>query len=439
MLISLTTACFVFFLTSSHIHFPEIPNKTQGKAIIAIEHLSLKTGAHQPSYIYKGKIISFEGNGIALKGVPFFLNHPASKKNRPPADCMYELDCEIKKAKGKAVIIKPLPKSTWKRIESFSFSEIRYQLKKHVKTWIERQFSSQIVIQFLSGLAIGEFDDRQLKQDLGRFGLLHLLAISGFHFNILANLLEMLLRPFLRPKGLTLALVLLLSIYFIFLGWGPSILRSWLTLFVYLSAYFHQRFSSPLNSLGFALLATTFIDPLLLETLGFQFSFLTTAAILLYIPLLNEFFHFIFPKRTLQTLLKWRFSDQAAYIILGFLKNGLSITFATTLIALPISLYYFHQFPFLSLFYNIFFPFLVSLSMGLLLLGAVFFFLPPFSRIIHIVNDYFTSFILNMTYEIPPSWDIVLQIAEIPLILMYIYMITILIMPIKLKKNVNRK
>jgi competence protein ComEC len=399
-----------FALVFSSIYFPSIPEEgVLGIAKISIDQLSISSTSHQSSYIYKGKIISFVGETVEIKGVPFYLSFPAKKKNRPLANCDYEITCLLKKGRGMQAILKPLPNTPWIPLKSYSFSEARFYLKQTVKSWMERQFTTPSTVQFLSGLVIGEFDDRNLRRDFGRFGLLHLLAISGFHFSIIASLLILLLRPFFHDKALNLVLIIILSLYFLFLGWGPSILRAWFTLLVYLGAYFHERFSSPINSLGACLLIASLIDPLLLENLGFQFSFLTTGAILFGLEPTMNFFDRIFPKRSLETVYTWSWMDQFSYIILGFMKNGLSLSCATTCTALPISLYYFGTFPLLSLVYNIFFPFLVSISMSLLIFGSLLSFIPFLSYPIHLTNDYFTSFILNLTYDIPESWDFVIK------------------------------
>ena len=401
------TAFFVVFHT---IYFPEIPKEgVIGKARISIEHLSLSSTSHQSSYIYKGKILAFSGDGIEIKGVPFYLTLPSKKKTRPLANCDYEISCLLKEGRGLLAILKPLPKTEWTPIGSYSLSETRFHLKQSFRAWMEKQFTSPSTIQFLSGLVIGEFDDKTLRQDFGRFGLLHLLAISGFHFSIIASLLLLILRPFFQDKALNLVLIIVLSLYFAFLGWGPSILRAWFTLLLYLGAYFHEKFSSPINSLGACLLIASFIDPSLIENLGFQFSFLTTGAILFLLEPTLNIFNRIFPKRPLDTVLGWSWTDQISYIFLGFIKNGLGLSCATTCTALPISLYYFGTFPLLSLVYNIFFPFLVSISMSLLLLGSLLSFFPFLSHPVHLANDYFTSFILNLTYEIPESWDFAIK------------------------------
>ena len=402
-----------YLLVFFFIYFPEVPEEgVVGTARISIEQLSLSSSSHQSSYIYKGKILSFIGEDVEIKGVPFYLSIPARKKNRPLANCDYEIACRLKKGRGLQAILKPLPNTPWTPLKAYSLSELRFSLKQKLKTWMETQFTTPSTIQFLSGLVIGEFDDKNLRRDFSRFGLLHLLAISGFHFSIIASLLILLLRPFFHDKALNLALIILLSLYFLFLGWGPSILRAWFTLLVYLGAYFHEKFSSPINSLGACLLIATMIDPLMLENLGFQFSFLTTAAILFGLEPCTALFDHIFPKRSVETVYKWPWIDQFSYIILGFMKNGLSLSCATTCTALPISLIYFGTFPLLSLIYNIFFPFLVSISMSLLIFGTLLSIFPLLSSPIHLVNDYFTSFILNLTYEIPESWDFVIKIYD---------------------------
>lgn len=407
---AISLGLIAFLLVFLSIDLPHIPEEgVVGTAKISIEQLSMSSTAHQSSYIYKGKILSFTGENVEIKGVPFYLSYPAKKKNRPPANCDYEITCRLKKGRGMQAILKPLPGTSWIPLKSYSLSETRFNLKQMVKKWMEAQFKTPSTVQFLAGLVIGEFDDKNLRLDFGRFGLLHLLAISGFHFSIIASLLILILRPFFHDKSLNLIMIVLLSLYFLFLGWGPSILRAWFTLLVYLGAYFHERFSSPINSLGACLLLAALIDPLMLENLGFQFSFLTTGAILFGLEPCANFFDRISPKRSLETVYTWSWIDQISYITLGFMKNGLSLSCATTCTALPISLYYFGTFPLLSLIYNIFFPFLVSISMSLLIFGSLLSIFPFLSDPIHLLNDYFTSFILNLTYEIPESWDFVIK------------------------------
>lgn len=428
-------AASAFLLASSTFQFIPIPEGTTGKAWIQIDHLSHQTGKYGASWIYKGRIKEFSEGEITLREVPFFMSIPEKNTVRPSADKDYIVPCTVKQGRGKSAVLKPLPKCTWEPVDKSSLAEVRFSAKQTVKKWIADRFASPISVSFLSGLIIGEFDDPNLRKDFGRFGLLHILAISGFHFAIFAKLLGLLFRPFLHPRWTSLAIAGLLSVYFFFLGWGPSVVRAWMTILVFLSATLKGRLSSPLNSLGLALLFSTLLDPLLLENLGFQFSFLATAAILLAFNPSLDLLNRLFPKRDLSEVLKWPIFDRFTFLFLGYIKSNFALTLATGITVIPLSLYYFQLFPILSLIYNLFFPTLVSVSMSLLLLG---FLLSPFPWIadqIHKTNDYFTSFILNLTSNVPENYDFFLSSPPFSATLLVIFNIIMLIIFIYCRKQ----
>lgn len=86
------------------------------------------------------------------------------------------------------------------------------------------------------------------------------------------------------------------------------------------------------------------------------------------------------------------------------MRQGLALGFAVNLVTLPMMFYHFHRFPFLGLLYNLFFPAMVSISMFLLLF-------PPFVGL----NQLFTKFMLNLTYNMPPALDIVWRVENFPI------------------------
>jgi competence protein ComEC len=438
LLLGSSVAAAAFFLTHATFHFSLLPPEgAAGYAWIQIDQLSHQSSRYAPSWIYKGRIQEFSGDNGNLKGVPFFMAIPDHKGFHPVADRDYLLHCTVQQGRGKGVILKPIPNSAWEPVERSSFAEARFSAKQAVKGWIAAHFTSSIAVSFLSGLVTGEFDDPGLRKDFGRFGLLHILAISGFHFAIFAQGLTYLFRPFLSPKRASLAVMGLLSVYFFFLGWGPSVVRAWMTILLFFSANFKGRLSSSLNSLGLALLFSALLDPLLLENLGFQFSFLATGAILLGFEPALSLLHRVFPTRPLKEVLEWPILDRLAFMLLGYMKNNFAISLATTLIALPMSLYYFQTFPLLSLIYNLFFPTLVSISMSLLLLGLIFTPIPWIANGVHKINDYATSFILNLTSDIPEKYDFFLTSPPFPATILIIYNITILIIFIYCRKPSN--
>lgn len=440
-----------FWYASASYQFANFPESgKEGVALLKIEQLNYKASGHVPTWIYRGKIKQFwpEGNNketdadvetISLKNVPFTLILNKHASARALADQNYLVKGRITPSYGRRVVIKPASQTPWVPVpNTASLAEWRHKAKSNVSDWIQKNYQSADAASFLAGLLIGEFDDPQLVRDFGRFGLLHLLAISGFHFSILAQLLGTLGRILFKPKILAFILMGALSGYFFFLGWGPSILRAWMTILIFYGGSFNARVSSPLNSLGIALLFSLICDPLLLENLGFQFSFLTTAAILTFSKTSAAIVERIFPKREREIYNTMPLVSRHAYILLNFTMSSLVLTMATTIVALPISLYYFQQFPLLSLISNLFFPFLVSISMILMLLGILFSPLPMLSSQFHLLNDYFTSFILNLTYNIPEDWDIIITTPPFPPYYVIIFVALIFIWHIYSQKSINQ-
>ncbi len=90
---------------------------------------------------------------------------------------------------------------------------------------------------------------------------------------------------------------------------------------------------------------------------------------------------------------------------------------AVQISAAPLILFITHKFPLMSLPYNLFFPFLVSISIFLLILGL----LTGFPSI-HQLNSSYTEFVLNLTYGLPTSFDYWVRIDHFPaFLLVFIY------------------
>ena len=107
----------------------------------------------------------------------------------------------------------------------------------------------------------------------------------------------------------------------------------------------------------------------------------------------------------LQEVIEMNSFSQHGYCILAFFRESLALALAVNLFALPLTLFYFHQFPVMSLLYNLFFPFLATASLCLLLLGMMLSLIPFIGPAIHYLNDYYTYFLLQMTYQIPAEID----------------------------------
>lgn len=411
LVLSAFTFLTAWSTASTFYTFPELPAQgISGKTQLKIYAISLQPSFFGNRWIYRSELQHFfpdnSVHSIAVS-LPCLISFPERPgQARPLANQEYEVSGKLMQTDKGHYLLKVSSKTIWRAIpHTWSWAEIRYQWKKKARRWIEAQFSSPLSGSFLAGLATGEFDEYWMRQQFARFGLQHLLAISGFHFAILAGLLSFLLRLFLTLRTRLICLLICLSLYSFFLGAQASILRAWIMCSLTLIGGLIDKPTTALNSLGFALLVTMGYHPPLCQELGFQLSFTTTLAILLFYPPAIKWLMELFPKRRLSTVILMNHMNQYGYCLLVFLRQGCALTLAVNIVALPLTLYYFQQFPLMSLLYNLFFPFLVSGSLCLFLLGCIFTFIPFLADIFHHLNDAYTFFLLQLIYQVPSEID----------------------------------
>lgn len=389
--------------------FPKIQQEgISGTAKLSIDSVSLAKSPFGSAWKYTGKIEGFlpDESDKSIKNLPFqmLLSHKIDV--RAPANCDYCVRGMLKESDGNYVL-KVKSNAEWEQIpRTFSLAEKRFEAKERVRRYIEKHYTSQKSTVFLSALTTGEFNDKLMAAELSRFGLQHIMAISGFHYSLLAGFLAFGLRIFCRQTTTSCLLIIALSSYFLFLGPGPSILRAWLTIVLYHCGMLFEQRTVGLNTLGIALIACLIIDPLMVKSLGFQFSFLATAAILLFFTPCDFFLQSFLKKRSLSLSSRMSGFSQHGLVLAWFLRQAIALTLAVNVVAFPLTLFYFHKFPLLGLAYNLFFPFMVSVTMLLFLLGfiggSLFSFL---GSGIHSLNNAYTHLVLNMTYNIPMAID----------------------------------
>lgn len=282
-------------------------------------------------------------------------------------------------------------------VEGGRYAHTRFNLKQKVKAWIESITPHSRSADLLSALITGDMDNKWLKKDFARFGLQHILAISGFHFSFLAMSLAWILNGFFPHRWIPWALILMLASYFLFLGPTSSIIRAWIAIAMVSFAQIFRRENSALNNLGLALFAIVLWDPLALTEAGFILSFTLTAAILLFAkPFDDKLKTWLYP-RTFSTLKELSIRQQLGVMALSFIRQSLSLNGAVLLLALPLTLVYFGAFPLWSLFYNLFFPALIGIALFLFLFS----FIPYFA----LINSYYIDFVLNLLHEMPSEMD----------------------------------
>lgn len=395
-------------------HYPLLPDRgLQGTALLHITSLTYKASFIGKSWNYLGKITQFVPQNSALEDL---TNIPAlvclSDKElqvRPPADRSYLIQGRLKRSRSGKYILTPLKNQPWYAIpDTWSSAEWRFKAKKAVNEYIKQKVPNEPSCSYLSAIATGEFENRMLTYEFSRFGLQHIIpAIFGFHFAIVASLLGIFLSFILGRRIALIALVLPLSIYFLFLGTAPSVIRAWVSCILAFAAFLLEKVPSGLNSLGIGLLVVLIMDPEMIRHIGFQFSFAVSASILLFYSSIDHCLQIFFPKRSLDSVTKMNFPNLHGFIILALFRQALALTISVNIVAIPITLYYFQNFPLMSILYNFFFPFMVSLSMLLLIAGWVFDLLSPIlGNFFHSINASFSQFTLDYTFLLPRHLDI---------------------------------
>lgn len=227
--------------------FPE-SQEIQGIGHFKIASVQKVKNHFSYSWVYKGSLLSFtdESKNLIAKNIPCIAVLNEKIPSRPSADGDYFISCTLVKNTGYQ--IKTDKETAWMKVNgTFSFAEMRYFAKQWVINQIHAHIQDPKSRDFLSGIVTGDFDDKLLKLDFRRFGLLHIMAISGFHFAILSSIALCLLRALFPNKVANCVLVPLLGLYAFFLGWTPSIVRAFVMILIFLlSQVFEKRGSSKL-------------------------------------------------------------------------------------------------------------------------------------------------------------------------------------------------
>lgn len=254
-------------------------------------------------------------------------------------------------------------------------------LRNHIISKLKAANFGNEELPVIQALLLGQRNDisNETYNDYKNAGAVHILALSGLHIGVILLLLQFILKPLeLLPKGKTiklLVIVLLLWGFAFLAGFSASIIRA-VTMFTFVAyALYLNRPTNMFNILALSMFFILLFNPMLLFQVGFQMSYAAVFAIVWIYPLLQKLWH---PK-TLLFQKGWQL---------------LSVSIAAQLGVLPISLFYFHQFPGLFFVSNLLIiPFLgVILGMGILVIAlALFNSLPPFiasayNSLVHLMN-----------------------------------------------------
>ncbi len=218
----------------------------------------------------------------------------------------------------------------------------------------------------INALLLGQRNEisKDLISDYSKAGAIHILAVSGLHVGIILWILTWLLKPLERIKNgkiiKTICVVFLLWMFAFIAGLSASVVRA-VTMFTFLAiGLSFQRKNVILFSLITSMFFLLVFKPMFLFDVGFQLSYLAVFGIILIHPKLYAIYK---PKFWLDKKI-WEIT---------------TVSIAAQIGVLPLSLYYFHQFPGLFMLSNlIIIPFLGAILMCgiIIIIGALLGILP---------------------------------------------------------------
>lgn len=192
-------------------------------------------------------------------------------------------------------------------------------------------FLSDSELSVAKALVLGDKSmlTQETKAQFSNAGAMHVLAVSGLHVGIVMYLLISIFGRFPRifsRNGAFLLAVILIWIYAGITGFSPSVLRSTFMFSVLVLGQLVSKKSDGLNTLFLTAVVMLLLNPLLLYDIGFQLSYLAMIGILNFYKPISEL---------LNIKNKW----------LRKMWEGTAVGIAAQLTTVPLTLYYFHQFP----------------------------------------------------------------------------------------------
>ncbi|WP_026776748.1 ComEC/Rec2 family competence protein [Polaribacter sp. Hel_I_88] len=239
-------------------------------------------------------------------------------------------------------------------LDQFSLIGMAAKFRNQVQESLKKYNFKVDELAVINALLLGQRQDisKDLIEDYSKAGAIHILAVSGLHVGIILLILSSLLKPLERLKNgrvLKITLIVLLLWMFAFVaGLSASVVRA-VAMFTFLAiGLSFKRKNVILFSLITSMFFLLLFNPMFLFDVGFQLSYLAVFGIIWIQPKLYK----IYKPR-------FKLDDKIWQLF--------TVSMAAQLGVLPLSLYYFHQFPGLFLLSNL----LIIPFLGAILIGGI--------------------------------------------------------------------
>lgn len=254
------------------------------------------------------------------------------------------------------------------KIDKQLYKDIYYyvfELRENIIQRLKNNGFQQEELAVLNALILGQKQDisPDTQKDYQNAGAVHILSVSGMHVGFIMLFITFLLKPLPNNKKSNLfrIFIILISLWiFAFIaGLSPSVVRS-VTMFSFITfGSLINRQNNMFHTIIVSLFIILLIEPGFLFDIGFQLSYLALFFIIWFQPMLKNLWS---PKQKINI----------------YLWDILTVSTAAQIGTLPLSIYYFHQFPGLFFVTNLV---LVPMIFIIMILGSILMILSLFNYV----------------------------------------------------------
>lgn len=232
-------------------------------------------------------------------------------------------------------------------------------IRTRINKTLENHSISEKNLSIINALLLGQRQEvsKDTYKSFTSSGAVHILAISGLHIGLLLLMLSILFKPITYFKHgkiiVSITIVMLLWTYAFIVGLSASVVRAVTMFSLFTIALYSNRISNTYNTLVISAFLLLLWNPYYIFDIGFQMSYSAVFAIIWIKPSFDNLWQ---PK---------------LYIGRKF-WDVLSVTLSAQLGILPLSLFYFHQFPGLFFISNMVIIPLLGFLLGLGIITLIF-------------------------------------------------------------------
>ena len=171
--------------------------------------------------------------------------------------------------------------------------------------------------------------DSEITAKFGNTGAMHVLAVSGLHVGILVQILTLFLTLFkkwISKNQIIIIALVIVWIYSLMTGLSASVVRSAVMFTLLVGSGLLNRSYNNFNVLAFSAFLILMWNPHFLYDIGFQLSYLAMFGIFMFYKPLGKLIYF-------------------KNKIIRLAYEGTMVGIAAQILTVPLTLYYFHQFP----------------------------------------------------------------------------------------------